>query len=148
MAEVGNFSAGPITCGLRVMLDGEEDELVPLELPAGDTRRRFFDVAIAETGRLIFRLDRADDFSADNEVFRDVPPVGDRRSDLTSDATEQDVEWADLGESDLRSPGELGIDAAALSGGRAWPAPWLYLAALGVLLLAVEWCLYQRRWTC
>jgi len=51
-----------------------------------------------------------------------------------------------LRESDLRVPADVGIDAGELQLRRPGLPPWVYLAALGLVLLAVEWCLYQRRW--
>ena len=47
---------------------------------------------------------------------------------------------------DLRTPGDWGVDAA--SAAMAWPLPpaWLCPVVLALALLAVEWCLYQRRW--
>ena len=52
----------------------------------------------------------------------------------------------EIGAVDLRVPAALGVDAAAASFG--WPVPpaWIYLLGLAVAILAVEWCLYQRRW--
>jgi hypothetical protein len=46
---------------------------------------------------------------------------------------------------DLRTP-ELGVDVASVPARPAMPQPWLYLAALALLLFVAEWCLYQRRW--
>jgi len=49
-------------------------------------------------------------------------------------------------ESDIRVPADVGIDAGELQLRRPGLPPWTYLATLGLVLLAVEWCLYQRRW--
>lgn len=51
-------------------------------------------------------------------------------------------------EADLRVPGGLGVEATAVAAGRPGPPPRLYLVAVAVLLLFVQWCLYQRRWIC
>jgi len=151
MAEV-SFAGQPAACKLRVMLDGKQVATIPVELPPSGSRRQFFDIPAAEAGVLTVELDRTDDFPDDNRVSRTVPPAADVFADATTDATmsasaTSAVEWADLGESDLRVP-VIGTESAAISGGRPWPAAWLYLAALGVLLLALEWCFYQRRWIC
>jgi len=50
------------------------------------------------------------------------------------------------GESDLRVPSNLGVDLTKVIARRPGPPPWLYLVGLCVLLAAVEWCLYERRW--
>jgi hypothetical protein len=49
-------------------------------------------------------------------------------------------------ESDLRVPADLGTAAAAVDAAPPGPPLWLYLAGAAVLLAALEWCLYQRRW--
>jgi hypothetical protein len=61
-------------------------------------------------------------------------------------ARPEEVTGEEIAAVDLRVPGALGVDAATASFG--WPAPpvWIYLLGLAVAILAVEWCLYQRRW--
>jgi hypothetical protein len=46
---------------------------------------------------------------------------------------------------DLRAA-KMGIDASSVSFGWPAPPPWLYVVGLALAILAVEWCLYQRRW--
>ena len=48
---------------------------------------------------------------------------------------------------DLRAPNDLGSDASALALPKPWPPLWIVPAALAAVLLIIEWCLYQRRWT-
>jgi len=148
LAEVSNFADKPITCGLQVSLDDKQIKQLPVELPPNGRRQKFFDVSAGESGTLTVRLDRADDLPEDNQVSRHLPPAEDVPSGPAPDATVSTIPWADLGESDLRVPGDGGTDAATIPGGRPWPPAWLYLAALGVLWLALEWCFYQRRWIC
>jgi hypothetical protein len=48
---------------------------------------------------------------------------------------------------DLRVHNDLGSDASALALPKPWPPLWIVPAALAAVLLIIEWCLYQRRWT-
>jgi len=50
-------------------------------------------------------------------------------------------------EKDLRVPDGLDMEPAALVTGRRGLAIWPFLVGVGVVLLAMEWCCYQRRWT-
>ncbi|MGA2031252.1 MAG: VWA domain-containing protein [Thermoguttaceae bacterium] len=47
---------------------------------------------------------------------------------------------------DLRSPTDVGISADTVDPGRPGCPVTVYLLGLILVLLAVEWCLYQRRW--
>jgi len=48
---------------------------------------------------------------------------------------------------DIRVPGDIGSDAAALVFPKPSPPLWMIPAALAAVLVIIEWCLYQRRWT-
>jgi len=48
---------------------------------------------------------------------------------------------------DIRVPGDIGSDAAALVLPKPSPPLWIIPAVLAAALLIAEWCLYQRRWT-
>jgi hypothetical protein len=48
---------------------------------------------------------------------------------------------------DLRVPRDIGSNASALVLPKPWPPLWIVPAALAAVLLIIEWCLYQRRWT-
>jgi hypothetical protein len=51
-------------------------------------------------------------------------------------------------EADMRVPVELRGRAELAAVGAAGPPPWPFVAAVALLLLVVEWCLFQRRWIC
>jgi hypothetical protein len=48
---------------------------------------------------------------------------------------------------DIRTPAEIGRDAAAAQFDSPGLPSWMPFAAAAVLVLVLEWCLYQRRWT-
>jgi hypothetical protein len=48
---------------------------------------------------------------------------------------------------DIRVPRDIGSEALALSLPEPRPPLWLVPAAMAAVLLTIEWCLYQRRWT-
>jgi hypothetical protein len=47
---------------------------------------------------------------------------------------------------DLRKAADLGVDWSEITVRRPWPPAWLWPAGLALVILVVEWCLYQRRW--
>ncbi len=51
-------------------------------------------------------------------------------------------------ESDLRAVETLPLEDDSFRLPWPWPPLWPYLVAAALALAAVEWCLYQRRWTC
>jgi hypothetical protein len=52
-----------------------------------------------------------------------------------------------FGGTDIRVPNHVGSDASALVFEKPWPSLWVVPAMLAAVLLIIEWCLYQRRWT-
>jgi hypothetical protein len=54
---------------------------------------------------------------------------------------------ATVAESDVRVPAEL-VGTQPPPAQRPGPPLWLYLAAAALVVVAAEWCLFQRRWTC
>ncbi len=48
---------------------------------------------------------------------------------------------------DIRVPDDIGGAASAVVVQEPWPPLWIVPAALAAVLLIIEWCLYQRRWT-
>lgn len=53
---------------------------------------------------------------------------------------------ASAAESDLRATPDLTAEQAAYAGVWGGRPIWFYLIVLGLLLSAIEWCMYQRRW--
>jgi hypothetical protein len=47
---------------------------------------------------------------------------------------------------DLRKAADAGVDHSEITVRRPWPPAWLWPAGLALVILVVEWCLYQRRW--
>jgi len=57
------------------------------------------------------------------------------------------LESLTYGGTDLRVPSDIGSEASALVVQKPWPPLWIVPAMLAAVLLILEWCLYQRRWT-
>ena len=49
---------------------------------------------------------------------------------------------------DIRVATDIGTDAAEVLAQKPLPPLWIALAAAAAALAIIEWCLYQRRWTC
>jgi len=157
LVEVTSFSDQPVECNLEVQLERKTVESTHIKLAANGRWQKVFDVADTWGGRLVARLDCPDARPADNEASAWVPTANNRpespettRSEyvqrmLSRDAVVEDA--AGLREKDLRVPESLGIEPAALTAGRRGLAIWPFLVGMGVVLLATEWCFYQRRWT-
>lgn len=160
LAEVSNYCDEPAECRLEVELDGKP---VPVILAGNSVDRisiklakdgdqedrwqRVFEIDAPEAGELTLRLDRNDAYPNDNEAAIRVPPTGDLPAGPAADAELLAVDGGGRSESDLRSPADGGTEVTEPVAGRPRPVPWLYLAGVGVVLLALEWCLYQRQWT-
>lgn len=50
-------------------------------------------------------------------------------------------------DTDVRVPGDIGSEASDVMVRKPWPPLWIIPAVLAAVLLIIEWCLYQRRWT-
>ncbi|MBN2477035.1 MAG: VWA domain-containing protein [Pirellulales bacterium] len=163
MAEVSNFSDTPEVCSLRVeideepvpvIIDGRSADRLTLRLLSDEHIQQFFAVATAGASELSVQLDQADGFLHDNRVTRAIPqatalPEADKgppEAVETVWAADLRAPSARSTEGDLRVPSGLGAEAAAIAPASPWPSPRLLLAVLGIALLALEWCFYQRRW--
>ena len=67
-----------------------------------------------------------------------VPPYATDHARLESPAS---------GGTDIRISNDTGNDASALVLPKPQPPLWIVPAVLAAVLLIIEWCLYQRRWT-
>jgi len=85
LAEVRNFSDGPVACGLEISLDGETVDTVPLDLPADGRWQQVFEMTTASSGTLTAKLDRDDALSADNRASAAVAPAGQHRVMLVTE---------------------------------------------------------------
>ncbi len=140
LVEVTNFSDTPASREVTLSFDGEPLQSMSIDLPAGGAMQHVFQLAaIPSSGVLTGRIDPRDTFLASDDVVSIRLPLA-------------DVEAGDLGirqlpaaANDFRVP-KVGKEAASLIVGQSGVPPWVYPAALAVLLLVVQWCLYQRRW--
>ena len=147
LAEVSSFSDKPVECRLELTLDGKPLRTVKISLSANGRWQQVLEETIAQPGRLSARLDPGDAYPADNRASRGVPAV-DVEAGVGGDAEPLSARPGGRHEGDLRAPGGIPPEAAERVVRRAGPPPWLLLVAAGVLLLTLEWCLYQRRWVC
>jgi hypothetical protein len=143
LIEAQNFSDQPLAGRLLTALDGNPLETIPLNLPPNGRWQQAVSVNSARAGRFTARIEPADAWPADNEAAVKLPPAGARDASMP-------VEWqtAEAAQRvhDLRVCGSVGSDAGEIAASRPLP-PWRFLAAAAALLLcALEWCLYQRRW--
>lgn len=155
LVEVSNFSDETAECRVTVELDGKQADAdaqpaasKSVKLTAGERRQLIFAITASGPGRLTARLEPADALANDNEASVRVPPAGDAQPGAMPDAGLLVAENQRGGEGDLRAAKSIGLEAAAVSADSPGSPAWLYLVAAGVLLLALEWCLYQRRWIC
>jgi hypothetical protein len=73
LAEVVNYSDGPVDCHLELGLNGTFVDVVPLHLEPGHPWSDVFRATSAEGGKLVARLDRPDALAADNEAVALLP---------------------------------------------------------------------------
>jgi hypothetical protein len=172
LAEVTSYADQPVRCHLELELDGRPVDAMPIELDPDDRWQHVFEMSTAEEGRLTARLDRPDFFAADDHASTRLPSCrvprvtsateGNPHPENTSDGpalpgvpsaggTGDERPGARRpapGESDLRRPAGLAAQTAPAVVKPAGPPLWPVPAALALLLLVAEWCLFQRRWTC
>src|SRR5262245_57185832 len=73
LVEVVNHSDEPVECRLGLYLNDEIEDNVPLKLAAGGKFTDVFVKTSTDGGRLVAKLDRDDDFPADNEARAILP---------------------------------------------------------------------------
>jgi len=136
--EVTSFSDEPAECRVGLELDGKPIDRVPITLDAGGRWRQVFEMVSAEGGRLTARLDRPDVLESDNHASVDVPGQSIRGVVVLAR------------ESDVRVPSGLAFQTEMDVPGSSGPplALWLFPTMAALLLVAAEWHLFQRRWTC
>jgi len=165
LAEVTRFADEPVACRLALELDGRPIDAVAIELDSAGRWQRVFAMRAPEEGRLDARLDRPDVLREDNQASARVPPcsapeVG--QGEKGAEGAEGDEPRPSLrsgtchpagtrlasAESDVRVPAGLEAEGQGLAPGASGPPVWLLLAVAALVVVAAEWCLFQRRWTC
>jgi len=133
--EVSNFSDETAEGSVALEADGRPVASEPVTVAPNARSHRVFAAALGPSGRFDVRLEYDDAHAGDNEASGarfhragDVENVSHRK------------------ENDLRPAGSLGPAAADVRAARPGLPSWAYLVGLGVLLLAAQWCFYQRRW--
>ncbi len=147
LAEVSSYSDKPVECRLELAADGKPLRTEKTNLSANGRWQQVLEETIAQPGRLTARLDPGDLYPADNRASRGVPPV-DVEAGVSGDDEPLSARQGSRREGDLRAPGGIPPEAAERVVRQPGLPPWLLLIASGVLLLTLEWCLYQRRWVC
>jgi len=165
--EVTSFSDEPVECGVGLELDGKPIDRVPIALETGGRWRQVFEMASTQRGRLTAQLDRPDVLESDNRASVDVPgqPIRqvaaagqgnlslEKALEASAGVAADGVsvgssQW--VSESDVRSPAGLTSRTEMDVPGSGGPplSLWLFPTMAALLLVAAEWHLFQRRWTC
>lgn len=143
IVEVTNRSDAAFNAPTRVLLNGETIHESDCQVDAGSTAQVVADLESVKGGPLVAILDHTDPLMGDNRLEVTLPPVA-------------DTSWA----GPFPEPKFVVQTACEPQSPTAWCTessppqryivlplwPWLVLVAL--VLLAVEWTLYHRRWTC
>lgn len=148
LIEVRSFGDEPVECGVEVEMDGRPTKRVPITVAAGGRWQQVFEMSCAEEGRLTARLDRSDILEGDDRASVDVPGPAIRQVALADDTSVGSSGSA--GESDVRAPAEL-VSRPEMNVPDSSRPPfclWLVPVMAALVLVAVEWHLFQRRWTC
>jgi hypothetical protein len=150
LAVVRNLSDSSFEGRLAVALDGRTIDTVPVTLAADGRWQKTLEIKTAAGGDLTVKLEPLDAYPADNAAEIVLPAAQPQQPKTGAAATvlSEPVGPIVAQPIDLRAPQDLGIDVEAIVVGRRWPAPWLCLAGMALAILAVEWCLHQRCWTC
>ncbi len=155
LVEVRNFSDESTQCTMSIeaALGGSLVTAAITLVP--DARwQRVFEITAPEADRVTARLDCQDGWAEDDSASLDIPPPADGDTAVIlppGPLAGSELPLAEVsrhGENDLRVPDDVGVEAAAVAERRFGPPRWPWLASLGMLLLTLEWCLYQRRWIC
>jgi len=153
-AEVRNFSDRPVECSFRIeTAGGKAVAAMPLKLPRDGRWQEVFTLSAPRAERVSASLDPGDAYTKDDGAWLSVPPPDGNAPVVWPDVSAARSQYhpADApgrSEGDLRAADTLGTDAAEVAAGRPGPPLWPPLVGCGVLLLALEWGLYQRRWIC
>ena len=115
---------------------------------ANDRRQHVFEATAPGAAQVTAHVHFDDVCPHDNKATTRVPAAGDVQPDDLPEVALLAAEWAGWRESNLlRTVDGSGTEAAEVKARRPHaPPPWLYLIGVGVVLLVIEWRLYQRRW--
>ena len=153
-AEVRNFSDRPVECNLRIeTAGGKAVAAMPLRLPRDGRWQEVFTLSAPRAERVSASLDPRDAYTKDDGAWLTIPPPDGITPVVWPDVSAARSEYhaADAtgrSEGDLRAADTLGTDAADVAAGRPGPPLWPPLVGCVVLLLVLEWGLYQHRWIC
>lgn len=155
LAEVHNFSGQSVECTVKIeTMTGGTAESMPVRLAPDGGWRKIIEITAPEAGRISLKLDHRDVYAKDDGVSLMIPAPteGDtvvvRPIESVADRGLPRAGLSGHSEGDLRVRGNVGMEATEVTPPRLGPPPWVLLAGLGALLLALEWCFYQRRWVC
>ncbi len=144
IVEVKNGSDAALAAPLRVELSGEAISQSECQVDANSSATSVFDLESETGGPLVAILDWDDPLIDDNRLETTLP---DGTANETASGPFPESQLAVQTACDTRSPSAWSAVPSEVQSHRVAPLwPWLVIAAL--LLLAVEWALYHRRWTC
>lgn len=143
--EVTNRSDTAMTTPLRVLLNDQPIHQSECQVDPYSTATPVVDLESETGGSLTTILDCDDALLDDNRLETTLSHSA--AADETASEQFPEAEIAGQTACDTRSPLAWASDPVKLDGYGVMPLwPWFVLVAL--LLLAVEWALYHRRWTC
>jgi von Willebrand factor type A domain len=143
IVEVTNRSDGALTAPVRVLLDGETIHQWECQVDTDSTAPVVVDLESEKSGALVAILDHDDPLMGDNRMEVPLPPV----ADTSWAGPFPDPHSAVHTACEPQSPTAWFAEPSAPQSYIVLPLwPWLVLVA--VVLLAIEWTLYHRRWTC
>jgi len=125
--------------------DGQPVASEPVLVFANRWRHKFFTAAVPQSGRFQVHLEHDDAHPGDNEVSVEIPAPTESRFAPVPDVGFFSDQAAREIENDLSTP-SIGTAVADIRATRPGLPPWAYLLGLSVLVLAAQWCFYQRRW--
>jgi hypothetical protein len=137
--EARNFGDQSVDGEVLVEVDGMRRESAPFSIKKDGRWQHVFALDLPEGTRLTARFARGDAYVNDDVASLEILPGSANdvaRASLPSDGT------------DLRVPSDIGMEASDVAVEKPRSPLWILLAAVAAGLVIVEWCLYQRLWTC
>ena len=163
LVEVRNQGNQPAHGSVTLLLDDRPGPSAPFAIVKDGLWQHLFTVDVPAAARLTARIEPGDAYPFDNKAELDLPagPAVRRWNEVILARGQAEIGPMGLidpisfsargrGEpaaADIRVPGDIGSDVSTLALEKPWPPLWIAPAVLAAVLVILEWCLYQRRWT-
>jgi len=140
LVAVENFSDHSAQAKIELSIDDKPSDTAPLAMEQDSRWQHLFELKLPTSARLTAKLAPADAYPFDDTVQLDVPAPP--ATEVAGFPLTGSVHGTDL-----RVPADIGKAVSAATFASQRMPLWISLAATAALLLILEWCLYQRRWT-